>query len=164
MFLLVALMANTRTSMGRNAYSFKRINLTTYGFTSYGKETIKKAVIFTPLSLENTFIRWFGDVDQKGHVDNEVKSDNGDALKVMATIMDIVKDFSHTQPDTLISFTGSSPTLTISYHRIIKKYYSDYKMEYTITGIIQSEDRYEEISFERYQDADFVAFNIQRTS
>ena len=81
--------------MTTQPYSYDRKDATRYTFISKGKHgVIIKAVEFIPTSNKFILNLGFGDLKPDGTIDDTANSNNGDIIKVMATIIHIVKDFA----------------------------------------------------------------------
>jgi len=65
----------------------------------------------------------FGDVLPDGSIDDKANSNNGDIVKVLGTIVQIMIDFTNKFPDLEIFFTGSTPERSKLYFRIIRTHY-----------------------------------------
>jgi hypothetical protein len=72
-------------------YSYKRVAPRRYIFTSVGRYEIKKVVEFVPLKAKNVVNLGFGDLLPDGSFDDKANSNNGDILKVLATVVHILK-------------------------------------------------------------------------
>ena len=53
-----------------------------YTFVSHGKERIEKIVTFNSTPIPNLFNAGFGDLTEDGTIDDHVRSNNGDIIKV----------------------------------------------------------------------------------
>lgn len=92
---------------------------TLYEFVSSGPNgDFRKAVVFTRTNLVNLYNLGFGDVKPDGRgIDDRVVTDNGDTQKVLATVANIVFDFTERFPDAMVFATGSTPARTRLYRR-----------------------------------------------
>ena len=97
-----------------------------YRFVSTGRTSILKAVDFSPLGFDNIYNLGFGDLLPDGSFDTEVKSNNGDILKVLTTVVQITRDFTSQFPGIDLFFIGSTAERTKLYARILKMYYNDF--------------------------------------
>lgn len=117
--------------MQTQSYSYDRKYLTRYTFISKGKKgVIAKIVEFTRTSAINVLNLGFGDLLPDGSVDDTANSNNGDIVKVLATVISIIEDFTIEYPDIKIVFAGSTARRTELYHRILKMYYLDFKKRF----------------------------------
>jgi hypothetical protein len=95
--------------MNKDAYPYDHPYTSRYTFTSTGKKKINKAVDFTHTGIRNIVNLGFGDLLPDGAIDDRSNSNNGDVVKVLATTVEIIIDFTTKFPDTEIFFTGSTP-------------------------------------------------------
>ncbi|HRH47749.1 MAG TPA: hypothetical protein PLP23_03285 [Panacibacter sp.] len=150
--------------MQSQPYSYDRKYSTRYTFISKGKKgVIVKIVEFTPTSVKNVLNLGFGDLLSDGSVDDTANSNNGDIIKVLATVISIVEDFTAEYPDIKIVFAGSTVRRTELYHRILKMYYTGFKKEFIITALKDDgNESYSEVLFEPGSNNKYVAFFIKR--
>jgi hypothetical protein len=94
--------------MKQNSYSYKRLDHERYTFISTGRNKIIKAVDFSPTNVKNLYNLGFGDLLPDGSLDDHVNSNNGDILKVLTTVVQIMKDFTAQFPEIKILFLGST--------------------------------------------------------
>ena len=85
-------------------------------------------------------------------------------MKVLATVVDILKSFISHDPNVRIYFRGSTPERTKLYARILRTYYLDFSKEFIITGISWAEDQFEAVPFDTNTDGEYHAFLIKRIS
>jgi hypothetical protein len=137
--------------MTQTAYPYKKVRLKRYVFVSVGKKRIEKAVDFIALG-GNIFNLAFGDLLPNGSIDDKVNSNNGDILKVLATIVDILKNFTSLDPSTRIYLMGSTPERTKLYTRILRTHYPAFSKEFQITGIVFAKDQFEARLFNPHLD------------
>ena len=111
-----------------------------YIFESIGtKGKILKVVKFFEIQ-ENVYSLGFGDFDPiTNQVDDKVVSDNGDLIKVMATIIRLTIKFLDDNPSVLIFFEGGTPQRTQFYQWIINRYYDEIIETIKIYGINDGE-------------------------
>jgi len=148
--------------MVRNAYLFDRLNADRYVFTSVGKNRIRKAVDFTPTSIKNLYTLSFGDLLPDGSIDDRVKSNNGDILTVLATVVQIARNFTAQHPDIQLIFTGSTEERTKMYGRILKMYYKDFCKDFRISAFIERDEAFEEVNFDPAANVEYLAFFVKR--
>lgn len=91
--------------------------LKVFEFTSEGpKGSIKKMVQFTDTGTENVYNLAFGDYNEETRSINDlVVTNNGDSLKVLATVASTVYAFTHKYPNAWIFATGSTNVRTRLY-------------------------------------------------
>jgi hypothetical protein len=106
-----------------------------YIFESVGKNgSIFKVVAFSKIQY-NVYNFGFGDYDiQTKAINDEVISDNGDMVKVLATVIDIALKFLTENPMIYIFIEGSSKTRIQLYQRILNTYYDDLVNSHEIYG------------------------------
>ncbi len=95
--------------MNKKGYNVIRKTTTRYEFVSIGpKGQIKKRIEFTPLKKRNYYNIGFGDVLQNGQVSDTVYSNNQDIVKVLSTVIEVIKDFLKQHPSAKVFLTGST--------------------------------------------------------
>lgn len=149
--------------MNKSSYSYDRQYATRYTFVSKGpKGAILKVVEFTPTSVKNILNLGFGDMLSDGTVDDTTATNNNDIVKVLATIIEIVNDFTSEYPDLKIVFTGNTLTKTSLYRRILKMYYPVFNKTFTITVLVKDGQGFLEKIFEPSGDEKYLAFFVKR--
>jgi hypothetical protein len=119
-------------------------------------------VQFTPISNGNIINLGFGDLRPDSSIDDKVSSNNGDMIKVLATVVAILNDFTKHHPDKEIAIKGSTPERTRLYARILKTYYHEFSKEFRITSLIDSGNRIERTRFDPSVNIEYFAFLIKR--
>lgn len=104
----------------------------------------------------------FGDLKPDGSIDDKVNSNNGDIVRVLATVIEILLDFTCNNPDVEIFFAGSTQQRTKLYTRILKMYYGKFSKQFEIKAIVTEGDRYTVLPFEPRADLNFVGFIIRK--
>ena len=120
-----------------NRYELKAgSNLETFEFLSEGiKGQILKVIQFQQMNHPNLYNLAFGDKDyQTGIIDDKVVTDNGDSIKVLATVVSAVYAFADKHPDCWIYATGSTSSRTRLYQIGINKYYDIVVEDFDIMG------------------------------
>ena len=80
-----------------------------FDFTSEGKNgLIRKRIQFTPTEMTDVYNLSFGDIDENCEIDDFGVSNNGDRNKILATIAEVVKSYTHKFPAHWIFFNGST--------------------------------------------------------
>jgi hypothetical protein len=143
-------------------YSYKRPHSERYIFTSIGKKRIEKVVDFVPIGIKNVMNLGFGDLRPDGSVDDKANSNNGNIAKVLATVIDILKNFTTEYPQAEIFFTGSTVDRTKLYTRILRTYYTAFSKDFVISAIIGSENKNKRIPFDPKEDVEYLGFLIKR--
>jgi hypothetical protein len=142
-------------------YPYTREFAYQYTFVSQGKERIEKIVIFSSTPIPNLFNLGFGDLSEDGTIDDHIRSNNGDLVKVLSTVIHILKTFLHEHPKAKISFVGSTRNRMALYERILKTYYDKFSQEFTISALIQENGLYKEILFNPLSHFDYLFFYIK---
>jgi hypothetical protein len=143
-------------------YPHKRPHPRRYIFISEGRLKIEKVVDFQSTGIRDVMNLSFGDLLPDGSVDDKVNSNNGDLLKVMATVVDILKSFTTRYPEVEVFFTGSTDERTKLYTRILKTYHSSFNKEFAITAITGTEKDNDLVPFNPAADQEYLAFLIKR--
>jgi hypothetical protein len=149
--------------MTQTAYPYRKVRSKRYHFISVGKKRIEKVVEFIALG-ENLVNLAFGDLLPNGSIDYRANSNNGDIVKVLATVVDILKSFISLNPNVKIYFRGSTPERTKLYARILRTYYSVFSKDFIITGISWANDQFEAAPFDPNTDWEYHSFLIERIS
>lgn len=148
--------------MSHIPYPFEQIQPTRYKFFSLGRNKIEKIVDFVPLKPRDLINLGFGDLLSDGSIDDKIASNNGDIRKVLATVVMILKHFTAQRPDAIIYFSGSTPERTRLYTRILKIYYAEFIKEFTIYGVVGTQQNNQRISFDPNVQLDYLGFLIKR--
>ena len=110
-----------------------------FDFLSVSPErTIRKAVIFTPLSTHKVFNMALVDVRPDGSICDKTISNNGDLEKIMATVFQCVAQFFEFYPQANIYVQANTPARNRLYRIIISRELSRIKKYYEIYGTIDS--------------------------
>jgi hypothetical protein len=133
-----------------------------YTFTSFGKRSIVKQVIFTYTGIDNIINMGFGDLQSDGSIDDKANSNNGDMVKVLATVVQVLREFVSKFPKAKIFFSGSTLERTKLYTRIIRTYYEDFSKDFIITGVVKEGQAYIEFPFHSKADLAFEGFYIEK--
>ena len=95
-------------------------SLSSFKFVSTGHNgEILKMVLFTPTSLPGVYNLAFGDMDEKGDINDLTVSNNGDRNKILATILKLVDEYTCKYPDRYIVFKGSTEHRTRLYRMAV---------------------------------------------
>lgn len=133
-----------------------------YIFVSTGKADIPKIVEFSSLTIVNLYNLCFGDLLPDGVIDDMVNSNNGDLIRVLSTVIEIIVDFIDKHPKSKIVFTGSTSRRTVLYHRILKIYYADFNSQFKITAYVMKDGGLAEVEFDPIAKAEYFAFLIEK--
>lgn len=147
--------------MSNPPYEYNREHTHRYTFESIGKRTITKVVEFSSTEISGVYNMAFGDRLPNDEIDDTVKSNNGDIIKVLATVIDILQDFTEENPSLMIFFTGSTPLRTLLYKRILKTYYQSFSGIFNITGVIESDNERIEIPFDPRSPENYLVFSLK---
>ena len=143
-------------------YLYDLIEPGRYLFISTGKMRIEKVVDFIPLGIGDFMNIRFGDLLPDDSIDDKVISNNGDIIKVLATIVDILRHFTTQHPQTEIYFHGTTEDRNRLYRRIIRTYYPEFSKEFAIAGVFSIENVIHILPYNPRTDQEYVAFLIKR--
>ena len=132
--------------------------LTTFEFLSEGPQgKIEKIIQYSLVNKNNLYNLALGDKNSlTGYIDDQVKTDNGDSEKVLATVVASVYAFCDRFPHSWIYATGSTRARTRLYRMGINKYFEIVEADFEIFGQAFSE-------WEPYvKGKDYAAFVIKR--
>lgn len=124
--------------MNKPKYLYKSEDLfKIYEFTSEGpKGSIKKMVEFTETGTEKVYNLAFGDFDETTQRNNDLSvTNNGDSLKVLATVASIVYAFMNKHPDSWIFATGSTSVRTRLYRMGITNNLVEIETDFEVYGL-----------------------------
>jgi len=143
------------------AYPYTRQYAYQYTFVSDGKERIEKVVIFSSTPIPNLFNMGFGDISSHGSVDDRSNSNSGDLVKVLSTVIQILKDFLHEQQNAKVAFIGSTSIRTSLYERIIRNHYQRFSKEFIVSTLILENGLYREVLFNPASHFQYLSFYIK---
>jgi hypothetical protein len=141
----------------------KRLNR--YSFISVGKKQVRKVVEFDVLGYAHLYNLGFGDLlpeMPESGIDDFSNTDNGDMIRVLATVVTILIEFLNLNPQATVVFSGSTETRTNLYRRIIKRYYPAYKHRYEIMASYWHNGRLLEGEFDPFFKGEYVVFFVKR--
>src|SRR6266496_1153630 len=149
--------------MASKGYTATRKSTTKYEFISIGpKGQITKRIEFTPLRRRGYYNVAFGDVMKNGKVNDTVYSGNQDITKIVATVVDTMKDFLKENKTAKLVFTGSTDDRTIFYQQILGRHYQTLSAQYTITALAEDENGSRlEVEFNPDEKNNYLAFFIK---
>ncbi len=148
--------------MKQEFYDYSCDRMGRYRFVSRGKKDIVKIVDFSPTQREFIFNLWFGDLLPDETVDDMNISNNGDIIKVLATIIQIIKEFTAGSPQLTIVFKGNTTARMSLYSRILKKYHAEFAKEFIISAFVFLENKYREVPFDPGLNIEYWAFFVKR--
>jgi hypothetical protein len=108
-----------------------------YFFESIGtKGKIKKMVQYSPMQVEGFYNLAFGDYNEKtDEIDDQIITNNGDARKVLATVVSTVYAFTGMYPNSKIFATGSNEARTRLYRMGISTNLEEIKEDFLVFGL-----------------------------
>ncbi len=109
-----------------------------YEFVSEGTHgRIIKRIEYRPIDESNTIFNLsFVDVDPvTDEISDKVVTNNGDSMKVLATVAVTTLDFTNRHPDALIFATGSTPARTRLYRIGITNNFKEIERYFTVYGL-----------------------------
>lgn len=113
-----------------------------YEFISEGpKGLIKKMVIYTETTTENVYNLGFGDYDESTNGINDLSvTNNGDSLKVLATVASTVYAFTEKYPNAWILATGSTTVRIRLYRMGITNNLAEIETDFIVLGYTKNEE------------------------
>ena len=113
-----------------------------YEFISEGpKGLIKKMVIYTETTTENVYNLGFGDYDESSNGINDFDvTNNGDSLKVLATVASTVYAFIEKYPNAWILATGNTTVRTRLYRMGITNNLAEIETDFIVFGYTKNEE------------------------
>lgn len=109
-------------------------------FMSIGKNgAIPKRIAFTATELKNVYNLAFGDINDDDEIDDYTISDNGDRNKILATIVNVVDDYTKKYPERWIIFRGSTKERTRLYRMAIGINLDELSIKFDIYAYVQEE-------------------------
>ena len=148
--------------MRHEFYDYSQDEKGRYRFTSRGKRAIIKVVGFTTTGQPDIYNLWFGDLLPDDTIDDMVISNNGDMVKVLATVIQITREFMAEQSHMTVVFKGNTVQRMALYQRILKIYYAEFASQFFISAFILDEGRYREILLDGDINSEYWAFFVQR--
>lgn len=113
--------------------------LYSFFFESIGeKGIVKKMVQYKEMSTEGCFNLGFGDYNEEtNEIDDQVRTNNGDGQKVLATVVSTLYDFTNRYPNVYVFATGSSQARTRLYRMGISNNLEELKKDFFVYGLNQ---------------------------
>lgn len=130
-----------------------------YEFVSVGKKgEVKKVVEYSKMNIENFYNLGFGDFDEeKQEINDRAVTNNGDSLKVLATVASTVFAFTGKYPKANIFATGSTEVRTRLYRMGITNNLFEIQEDFHVYGMRQDE------TFEKFVvGEDYIGFLLTR--
>lgn len=135
-------------------------NTLDFKFTSTGtKGELEKLVQFKPFeNRDDIYNLALGTIDDRGQVDFETLSKNGDRNKILATIGASAYVFSETYPDRKIFLRGDIPSKTRLYQIAIGTAHEELCQTFSIQGLILNKEDKKYIAEEFKKGKNYDAF------
>ena len=131
--------------------------LMNYSFVSEGsKGKVTKLISYTETGVEDVYNLGFGDKDINGKIDDATITNNGDSLKVLATVASTVYAFTDKYPNAAIYAKGSCKIRTRLYRMGIANNLNDISQTFDVYGLIG------DVWFKFEKNVDYEAFLIKR--
>jgi hypothetical protein len=133
--------------MNKPKYLYKSEDLLKiYEFISEGpKGQVKKMVQYSNTGTENVYNLAFGDYDEVTKSINDLSiTNNGDSLKVLATVASTVYAFTEKYPNAWIFATGSTSIRTRLYRMGITNNIEEIKADFDVYGLTIDTNIWEE--------------------
>ncbi|HBX50761.1 MAG: hypothetical protein A2275_13705 [Bacteroidetes bacterium RIFOXYA12_FULL_35_11] len=142
----------------RYEYSTEK-DLYFFEFESIGiKGKIKKIVQYSEMSVKGFYNLGFGDYNEiTKEIDDEIITNNGDGLKVLATVVSTLYSFTGKYPEANIFATGNNEARTRLYRMGITNYLEELKQDFLVYGL-----RKDEIFEEFIVGEDYMGFLVTR--
>jgi hypothetical protein len=130
-----------------------------YVFESIGiKGKIKKIVQYTEMNIKGYYNLGFGDFNERTlDIDDKVLTNNGDARKVLATVVSTLYAFTAKFPEYYVFATGSTESRTRLYKMGISNHYEELKNDFEVYGLT-NEEIFEEFRIGK----DYIGFLVKR--
>jgi hypothetical protein len=110
-----------------------------YIFFSVGKKIITKIVVYEPIDTD-TYNLAFGDYDLVNQtIDDKSISNNGDTIKVLATVIQTIHDFFEVYPLVGLQIQGSTSIRTKLYQKIIRDNLTEIETEFKVFALKEGE-------------------------
>ena len=122
-------------------YEFDSVAFMTYEFVSEGpKGRIVKLVKYTKNSLLGFYNLGFGDkFGDSDDFDDKIVTNNGDTLKVLATVVATLYDFTDKHPNAVIIAKGSTSARTRFYRMGITNALDEINKDFYILGYLDEQ-------------------------
>lgn len=133
--------------MNNQKYLYKSEELLKiYEFKSEGpKGIIHKMVEYSETGTENIYNLAFGDYNEETKkIDDFSITNNGDSIKVLATVASTVYAFTEKYPKAFIFATGSNAVRTRLYRMGITNNLAEIKEDFKVYGLTIDENKWEE--------------------
>lgn len=147
--------------MNSEQYTFQADdNYLKYVFFSIGKKGIIAKVVLYEQITENVYNLAFGDYDYINQtIDDQARTDNGDTIKVLATVIQTVKDFFEKYPQVILQIQGNTATRTRLYQKIIRDNLKEIEKDFRVFALKKGERELEKPNFEAEYDIFYLLKN-----
>lgn len=108
-----------------------------YEFTSVGKQSISKVVIFSTTDLSGIYSLTLANLLPDGSLDDMTINDNGDMETILATVLQCMIAFLDQYPKAIVAFSGSSMARTRLYRIAIVRELQAATNRFNIWGLTQ---------------------------
>jgi len=138
--------------MNNQKYIYKSEGLLKiYEFTSEGPNgSIQKMVEYSETGTENIYNLAFGDYNfETKKIDDLSITNNGDSLKVLATVASTVYAFTEKYPQAWIFATGSTAVRTRLYRMGITNNLAEINEDFKVYGLTINENIWEKLLLEK---------------
>ena len=83
-------------------------------------------------------------------------------IKVIATVIETVRDFLKENATAKVVFTGSSDDRTTFYRTILSRHYQNFSDSYIISGLAEDAKGLTEIEFDPASETPYLAFLVKK--
>ena len=151
--------------MNKPKYLYKsEALLKIYEFVSEGpKGQIRKMVEYTETGTDNVYNLAFGDYNEETKsIDDYSITNNGDSLKVLATVASTVYAFTDKYPNAWIFATGSTAVRTRLYRMGITNNIDEIAVDFNIYGLTTTENIWEKFIIGEDYEAFLITKKIKK--
>ncbi len=123
--------------MRQEKYSLQSDSLfLVFEFTSVGpKGIVRKIILYSPTAVRNYFNLGFGDIDSVSvEISDRSITNNGDSLRVLATVAFTVYVFTSRYPNACIIAKGSTPSRTRLYRMGLANQLTEVATDFEVYG------------------------------
>jgi hypothetical protein len=123
--------------MKYESYDAVRISddLSSFDFLSKGhRGDLLKQIVFEPFRNGTIYQLVFGNLVAENEIDDFSINDNGDRNKILATVVQVVDNYTKRYPERMIYFRGSTPSRTRLYRMAIGLNLEEFSLTFDIYG------------------------------
>lgn len=130
-----------------------------FEFESTGiKGKVKKVIQYSEMSVKGYYNLGFGDFNEETNdIDDKIVTNNGDGLKVLATVVSTLYAFTGKYPEANVFATGSNEARTRLYRMGISNNLEELKQDFLVYGMTK-----DEIFEEFIVGEDYIGFLVTR--